>query len=456
MKANELRDIYSVSRLNEAARATLESGLGRQWVEGEISNLVRPASGHLYFTLKDSAAQIRCAMFRNRANGLRCRPENGLGVLVYGLVSVYAARGDFQLIVDALEVAGDGVLALRFEQLKHKLHAEGLFDAELKRPLPDWPRAIGVVTSPSGAAVRDIINVLRRRCPTIPVILYPTAVQGEGAAAAIAQALARANARAECDVLIVGRGGGSLEDLWAFNEEIVARAIHASTIPVVSAVGHEIDFTIADLVADVRAPTPSAAAELVSPDVALTRTRLTELQRRLMTDIGYVLAARRKELRQLSQRLISPQRRLEMSYQRTDELAQRLQQGMSVALRLRQGRLDTLCSRVNAVSPRSRLQLATSELVRLRERLDGAMRGQLQRRTQRLEHHHGVLRALGPLATLERGYAIVTDSTGAIVRNSAALSPGQTLETRLARGHFTSTVVSHAAEAPGIDPAAQK
>ncbi|MEQ8234772.1 MAG: exodeoxyribonuclease VII large subunit, partial [Gammaproteobacteria bacterium] len=302
---NGLRDVWSISRLNEQARVVLEHGLGFVWVEGEISNLARPASGHLYFSLKDAAAQVRCAMFRNRAIGMRARPENGLHVLVYGRVSLYPARGDYQLIVETLEVAGDGLLAARFEALKRRLDGEGLFDVAHKGPLPAWPRVIGVVTSPNGAAIRDIINVLARRCPGIPVIVYPTAVQGDGAAAAIAGAIARADARAESDVLIVGRGGGSLEDLWAFNEETVARAIHAARVPIVSAVGHEVDFTIADLVADVRAPTPSAAAELVSPDVSAVQRRVRELARRLHAGHARALHARRRELRQLAARLVS-------------------------------------------------------------------------------------------------------------------------------------------------------
>ncbi|MCB1746975.1 MAG: exodeoxyribonuclease VII large subunit [Gammaproteobacteria bacterium] len=442
---NGLHDIYSVSRLTEAARATLEQGLGRLWVEGEISNLARPPSGHLYFTLKDATAQVRCAMFRNRSSGLRCRPENGLSVLAHGLVSLYPARGDFQLIVDSLEAAGDGLLALRFEELKRKLDAEGLFDAAHKRPLPDWPRAIGIVTSPSGAAVRDIIHVLARRCPSIPVIVYPTLVQGEGAARDIVRAIETANARAECDVLIIGRGGGSLEDLWSFNEEAVARAIHASQIPTVSAVGHEVDVTIADLVADLRAPTPSAAAEVVSPDALAAVRRARDLERRLRNAITRHLADQAREIGHLGRRLVSPQRRLELNFQRVDELSQRLQQATRTLLALRGGHLGTLASRLGATSPAARLRLLSRELVHHERRLEGAMRESLAERARRLERVHDMLQALGPAATLERGYAIVSTPDGAIVRDATTLAAADEVDARLARGSFRARVIGASA-----------
>ncbi|MDE2196596.1 MAG: exodeoxyribonuclease VII large subunit, partial [Gammaproteobacteria bacterium] len=260
------RQVFSVSRLNHEARALLEGGFPLLWVEGELSNLSRPASGHLYFSLKDAAAQVRCALFRNRATLLRCKPAEGMQVLVRARVSLYEPRGDFQLIVEHMEDAGHGALQRAFEQLRQKLAGEGLFDPAHKKPLPAMPGIIGVVTSPSGAALRDILSVIRRRQPSARVILYPAPVQGEGAGAKLAAMIRTASARAECDVLIIARGGGSLEDLWAFNEEAVARAIHACALPIISGVGHEIDFTIADFVADARAPTPTAAAELVTPD----------------------------------------------------------------------------------------------------------------------------------------------------------------------------------------------
>ncbi|HEX6549675.1 MAG TPA: exodeoxyribonuclease VII large subunit, partial [Gammaproteobacteria bacterium] len=286
------RQIYTVSALNRAARGLLETGLPLLWVEGELSNLARPASGHLYFSLKDASAQVRCALFRNRASLLRFTPRDGQHVLVRARVSLYEPRGDYQLQIEHMEDAGHGALQRAFEELKKKLAAEGLFDAASKKPLPAAPHTIGIVTSPSGAAIRDILSVIRRRYPVARVIVYPVPVQGEGAGAKIAAMLQTASTRAECDVLIVSRGGGSLEDLWAFHEEIVARAIHACPIPVVSGVGHEIDFTIADFVADVRAPTPTGAAELATPDssewlqaLSNLRTRIVQAQNRSLANL---------------------------------------------------------------------------------------------------------------------------------------------------------------------------
>lgn len=284
------RRVLSVSQLNREARALLEGGFPLIWVEGEISNLSRPVSGHVYFSLKDAAAQVRCTLFRNRATLLRFKPQDGLHVLMRARVSLYEARGDFQLIVEHMEEAGHGALQRAFEELKQKLAKQGLFDAAHKNLLPAVPRRIGVVTSPSGAAIRDILSVIRRRHAAVRVIIYPVPVQGEGSAEKIAAMIRLAAARAECDVLIVARGGGSLEDLWAFNEEIVARAIYACDIPVVSGVGHEIDFTIADFVADVRAPTPTGAAELVTPDSEAWLRNLRDTHRRLTQALARTLS----------------------------------------------------------------------------------------------------------------------------------------------------------------------
>ena len=296
----------SVSQLNRQAKLLLEQGLTRLWVEGEISNLARPGSGHLYFSLKDETAQIRCAWFRQRQRGPSHNIRNGDQMLALGRVSLYEARGDYQLIVEQLEEVGEGELRRRFEELKKKLKAEGLFDESKKQAIPQLPERIGVVTSPSGAAVQDIISVLKRRFPAIPVVIYPTAVQGEWAPAQITETLSSAVRRDECDVLIIARGGGSLEDLWSFNEEIVARAIAACPIPTVSAIGHEVDFTIADLVADVRAPTPTAAAELVVPDQA-------EWQRQLETKATRIASLGRRYLEDRFQSLDYLSRRLAQS-----------------------------------------------------------------------------------------------------------------------------------------------
>ena len=381
-------------------------------------------------------------MFRTRNRAVTFEARDGLKVIAYGRVSLYTPRGDYQLIVESLEAAGEGLLRLRFEQLKRKLFEEGLFDPTRKRTLPRWPRAIGVVTSASGAAVRDIITVLRRRCPALPVIIYPTSVQGEGAAGEIVAAIARANRRAECDVLIVGRGGGSLEDLWSFNEEIVARAIHASLIPVVSAVGHEVDFTIADMVADLRAATPSAAAELVSPDMLDIESRLQQSRQRLVQTMLQILKAQGRELVQLQRRLISPRRRLELHFQRLDELLVRLPTALTTQLALKRSQLRTLEARVTSQAPHHRLAAHQRALDHAQHRLNAAMRRMLEQRDARLTRCQQLLRALGPGATLERGYAIVTDAQGQVLRDTVAVALGATLTTRLARGRFDSTVIT--------------
>ena len=320
------RDVYTPARLNREARTLLERGLPALWLEGEISNLSRPSSGHWYFSLKDEAAQLRCAMFRQRNLLARFTPKDGAHVLLRGRVSLYEQRGDYQFIADHMEEAGEGELRRRFEVLKTRLAAEGLFATERKRPLPSLPRRIGVITSPTGAALRDILNILRRRFCSIPVLIYPTPVQGAAAAAQIAAAVRLASTRAECDVLILARGGGALEDLWAFNEEVVARAIVGSTVPIVSGVGHEVDFTIADFVADVRAPTPSGAAELVAPDSQEWSRNVAQFGRRLATALNRRMAARRDRFIWLQRRLtqLHPGVELRQRAQRLDDLEHRM------------------------------------------------------------------------------------------------------------------------------------
>ncbi len=433
------RVVYSVARLNREVRRLLETSFPMLWVQGEISNLARPGSGHLYFTLKDEQAQVRCAMFRNRNQLLRFRPENGQQVLLRARISLYEGRGEFQLIAEQMEPAGEGDLQRAFEALKHKLAAEGLFDEARKRPLPTLPRAIGVVTSPTGAAVRDIISVLGRRFPAIPVIVYPVPVQGEGAAERIARMIGVAGARGECDVLIVGRGGGSLEDLWAFNEEVVARAIHASGIPVVSAVGHEIDFTIADFVADARAPTPSAAAELLSPDrddwLRAVGQRRSRLEGRMRERLGH----ERRRLDWLGKRLQQqhPGQRLRAQAQRLDELELRLKQAWRVRLRHDSGRIATLEARLQRHLPAARIAQLHSRNEAFRQRLRTAVRTGLARRGQQLAAAARALDAVSPLNTLQRGYAIVIRGPERqVVHAAAEVAPGETVEALLARGRL--------------------
>jgi len=393
------RAVYSVSRLNREVRTLLESGLGTLWVQGEISNLARPASGHWYFSLKDRDAQIRCAMFRQRNVLSRFAPREGQLVVAFGRVSLYEPRGDYQLLVELLEDAGVGALQRAFDELKARLAAEGLFAPERKRPLPSAPRRIGVITSPTGAAIRDIVQVLRRRCPAAEILIYPSPVQGAAAAAALIAAVELAGTRAEVDVLILARGGGSIEDLWAFNDELLARAILASPIPIVTGIGHEIDFTIADFVADLRAPTPSAAAQLVAPDAAVWRRRLEQLLAR------FAAAARR-------------------------------------ALRSEQSRLEAVTRRLNLSHPGARLQQHSQRLDELEARLRLSVRARIAAGSARLESAARALQAVSPLATLERGFAVITRARdGALITDAAQLAAGEAFDARLAHGSLRATVL---------------
>lgn len=432
-----LREVYTVSRLNREARAVLEGNFPLLWVEGEISNLTRPRSGHIYFSLKDEFAQVRCAMFRMRAMHLSFSPKDGNHVVARVRVGLYEPRGDFQLVVDHMEEAGDGALRRAFEALKQRLGKEGLFDESRKRPLPALPRRIGVITSPSGAAIRDILTVLKRRFPAIPVVIYPVAVQGEGAGREIAEAIRLAGKRKECDVLIVGRGGGSLEDLWAFNEEVVARAIYDSPIPVVSAVGHEVDFTIADFVADVRAPTPSAAAELLSPDREAWLTRLQRVEGRLVQVLLQQLRHRGQQLQWLGKRLKHPGRRLQENAQRLDELEMRLAQAQRNRIRHMHARLETLQAQLERHSPISRLYQLQQAQQDLSRRLKQSIRLRLEQLNQRLVTQAHALETVSPLATLGRGYAIVTTAKyDKVLHRSNAVNVGDMVRARLHHGRL--------------------
>jgi len=353
------REVYTVTRLNQAVRRLLEETFPfLVWVEGEVSNLSQPASGHLYFSLKDASAQARCALFRNRAQLLRGLPRNGQQVLVQARISLYEPRGDFQLIVERLEEAGAGALRRAYDELRLRLEREGLFAAEHKRPLPRFPRRVGVITSTSGAAIQDVLSILRRRFPALPVLVYPVPVQGDGAGAEIARMIDLASRRRDCDVLLLVRGGGSLEDLWAFNEEAVARAIRASAIPIVCGVGHETDVTIADFAADLRAPTPSAAAELVSPDRQEWRRQFSAGQDRLLAATRRRLAAQRQRLIWADQRLARqhPKRRLLDRSQRLDELDQRLRQALRTKLERLRAQTASLCLRLRLQKPTAAVQ----------------------------------------------------------------------------------------------------
>ena len=409
----------TVSQLNRRARTLLEQGLARLWVEGEISNIARPASGHIYFSLKDEQAQVRAAWFRQRQRGPAISFKDGDKVLAYGRVSLYEARGDYQLIVEQLEPAGEGVLKQRFDALKKKLLAEGLFDEDRKQALPAVPTRVGVITSPSGAAVRDIITVLARRFPGVPVVVYPAAVQGDAAPGELLEALATAIRRDECDVLIIGRGGGSLEDLWAFNDEALARAIAACPIAVVSAVGHEVDFTIADFVADLRAPTPSGAAELVVPDQHDWLRRINVLAARIARVGERTVEDRAQQVDWLSARAVSALRRQLLS---------------------RRNDVQALRSELVQLSPAVAVQRSIGRLAGLRQRLDGSAHETLSGLSHRVALLGRALHSVSPLATLERGYAIVLDDTGTAMTDAAAASSGDEIRARLSKGQLVARV----------------
>lgn len=409
--------VLSVTELNRTVRELLEASIPLLWVGGEISNLTRAASGHWYFSLKDSKAQVRCVMFRNRNAYLDWQPKEGDQVEARALVSLYEARGEFQLTIEALRRAGLGALFEAFERLKSKLQLEGLFDPARKRPLPAHPRQIGIVTSPDAAALRDVLTTLRRRMPGIPVVLYPTPVQGKGAAELIAKAIRTAGERAECDVLIVCRGGGSIEDLWQFNEEIVARTIAACAIPVVSGVGHETDFSIADFVADVRAATPTAAAELVSHDRNLLLQQLNQLGRHLVRQMEYMLAERMQKLDYLSRCLVHPGERIRQQGELLNQLRMRLNQAMQ-----------------------RNLQQAKTSFSPMPQRIHISAARYFELRRLHLEHLAQSLQHLNPQGVLERGYSLVQTDQGKIVRDSAELKAGDGLQITFAKGGASTTV----------------
>ena len=437
------RDVFTVTRLNQTARKLLEQGLARVWLEGELSNIARPSSGHLYFTLKDSKAQIRGAMFRSRNQLLRFKPEEGLQVLVRAKVSLYEPRGDYQLIAETMQETGDGVLQQAFDALKLKLEKEGLFAAAGKLPLPDLPTRIGVITSPSGAAIRDVLSVLKRRFPAIPVLIYPVPVQGKDAGNEIAAMIATASRRRECDVLILTRGGGSMEDLWAFNEETVARALHECGLPVVSAIGHEVDFTIADFVADQRAPTPSAAAELVSPDQSEWLAQLRTLQLRSTRHIQQQLSDARQRSNWLTQRLLfrHPGQYLRQQAQRLDELEQRTRLVIRSYFNNLQSALNVAVAALKQAAPRHRINRNELQLQALSQRLRTVINTLLQTRQRQLAVACKSLDTISPLATLDRGYAIVTRQADShVVHKAASVKPGEQVTARLAEGQLLCTV----------------
>ncbi|SEH59547.1 Exodeoxyribonuclease VII large subunit [Rheinheimera pacifica] len=435
-------DIYSVSRLNSEVRLTLELQFQTLWLQGEVSNFVAAASGHWYFSLKDSAAQVKCAMFKQANRNSSFRPQNGQQVLIRARISVYEPRGEYQLLAEFIETAGAGLLKQQFEQLKAQLQAEGLFDPARKKPLPTQVQRVGVITSPTGAAVRDIVTVLNRRAPGIEVIVYPSQVQGETAAAQLRNMLSSAIRRNEVDVLIIGRGGGSLEDLCCFNDEQLCRAVAACPIPIVSAVGHEIDFALTDFVADMRAATPSAAAELVSPDQSHLLDRILQLKNRLLQAQRSRMQQVAPKLLNLSQRLLAlhPKRRLQQQQQRLDELQLRLSASAKRAVQGAQQQQLYLDKSLRQLSPAKTLLAHTQHINQLERRLTNAQQLQLKQSKQQLAQLSSQLNTVSPLATLARGYSITFDEKQQVVTSASQLKDGDKITARLAEGSFSAIV----------------
>lgn len=442
MLSSQTTSIFTVSRLNQTVRLLLEQEMGQVWISGEISNFTQPSSGHWYFTLKDDTAQVRCAMFRNSNRRVTFRPQHGQQVLVRANITLYEPRGDYQIIVESMQPTGEGLLQQKYEQLKAKLQAEGLFDQQFKKTLPSPAHCVGVITSKTGAALHDILHVLKRRDPSLPVIIYPTAVQGDDAPGQIVRAIELANARGECDVLIVGRGGGSLEDLWSFNDERVARAIFASRIPVVSAVGHETDVTIADFVGDLRAPTPSAAAEIVSRNQLELLRQIQHGQQRLEMAMDYYLANRTRRFTQLNHRLQQQHPQLRLARQQT--VLERLRQRMNFALenKIKQAnqRQQRMLQRLNQQNPQPRIHRAQSRVQQLEYRLAENIRARLSEQRERFGNAVTHLEAVSPLATLARGYSVSTLPNGKVVKKAKQVKAGDLLTTRLEDGWITSEV----------------
>lgn len=433
----DAQPIYSVSQLCRETRLLLEGTFLTLQIEGEISSISRPTSGHIYFTLKDDKAQVQCTMFRSQVRKIGFKPENGLQILLKARVSLYEARGNFQLIGEQMKTAGEGALRQQFDALKQRLSIEGLFDTDIKKNLPVLPLKAGIITSPSGAAVHDVITVLNNRFPSLPILIYPVTVQGEKARHEIVAAIELANKRNDCDVLILARGGGSLEDLWAFNEEVVARAIHQSALPIVSAIGHEVDFTIADFVADHRAPTPSAAAELISPDQHQWINHFNYLAKQLSDQINNDLLEKKQHFKQLQHRLnqTHPGSQLHMHVQQLDDCQTRLLQAPKYYIQKHQLRLADLNSSLVSYNPNQRIQYLQKRLTLLQQRLSLPLQHQLQNARLRFTTCNKGLETLSPLATLSRGYAIAKDaSNNRIINNVKQLQLGDKVTVQLTDG----------------------
>lgn len=434
--------VMSVNDLNQMVKDLLTDAIGQVWLIGEISNFAKPASGHWYFTLKDDRAQVRCAMFRHHHFRTGFLPQNGQQVLIRATVTLYEARGEYQLVVDKMQAAGTGLLQQRFEQLKQQLQQEGLFEQQFKQPLPEFIRTVGIITSSTGAALHDICQILKRRDPSLRLILYPTLVQGNEAAAQISRKIAIANQRNECDVLIVGRGGGSLEDLWPFNEEIVARAIFASHIPIISAVGHEIDVTIADFVADLRAATPSAAAELVSKDKQEQLNRLTRMQQHLFMAMDYFILQQRDVYTKLAHRLSQqhPQLRLTRQQNHLESSLNRLTEVIQQRLNAGEQQLRRQTTRLIHYSPAKQLNRQQLRFKALQARFNYLSQNYINQQQYRFSLLAEKLHHFSPLQTLSRGYSITTNDQRTVITSNKQVKIGQSLITQLREGKIISQI----------------
>jgi exodeoxyribonuclease VII large subunit len=441
------RKIYSISQITRKIRTLLEFQVGEVWVEGEVSNRRKQASGHQYFTLKDSGAQLSCVLFRGNARSLTCEIEDGQQIQAFGELSVYEARGQYQLIIRHVQQKGAGLLQAKFDALKSKLQAEGLFDTDQKRDIPKYPKVIALVTSPTGAALRDMLNIVARRAPWVRILIYPVRVQGKGAEEEIAAAIADLNDATghtlpDIDTIVTGRGGGSIEDLWCFNEEVVARAIRASAIPVISAVGHEIDFTIADLAADLRAPTPSAAAELMIPDQLELRRHLEKLANGMTQVVTGVVRHQRRVLELLARGVLQrePNRIVEEYQQQLDQLAESLAASITARLDEFQARADKAGQVLQINRPDHAVAQYRQRLEAIEHRITSSAEHFMQQRIHRLETAASLLRNLGPEATFARGFSVTIDEKGQAISSVKRVKPGQRVRTRLGDGDFESNV----------------
>jgi len=436
--------IISVTELNKLAKSLLENGIPKLWIEGEISNLARPASGHIYFSLKDETSQIRCAWFKQRQSINANDISNGMKMLALGKISLYQPRGEYQFIIEKMETAGEGDLKRKYEELKQKLFNEGLFDREKKLEIPKLPKKIGVITSPSGAAIRDVLSILKRRFPLLPIVIFPITVQGDNAAPDIENALKNANLRADCDVLILTRGGGSLEDLWAFNEEIVARAIHVSKIPIISAIGHETDTTIADFVSDVRAPTPSGAAEIVTPDQNELLKLLKTLFGRIEHETNQYINSKSQSMDWLSKRLSqsNPIMTVRKQIEISGNLRKLLFSSIGRNLSIHSKAVDSLKFRLNSSSPKLEIQKAISHLSEMQLKISTSTKSSVTKLNSQLTALGKTLDSLSPLKTLDRGYAVARDSkTKKIISNSEKVSINSQIDIKLAKGEIAAKVI---------------